>query len=69
MKKIIYAGAFLFLGTMALSSCKKDYQCKISVTVNGQTSSVSTDFNDLSKSDAKDKQKTCEDGGGTWSTK
>ena len=27
MKKLIYAGAFLFLGTLALSSCKKDWAC------------------------------------------
>ena len=27
MKKIIYTGALLFLGTIALSSCKKDWTC------------------------------------------
>lgn len=27
MKKLIYVGAFLFLGTIALSSCKKDRKC------------------------------------------
>lgn len=27
MKKLIFAGAFLFLGTLALSSCKKDWVC------------------------------------------
>ena len=27
MKKLIYAAAFLFLGTIVLSSCKKDWTC------------------------------------------
>ncbi len=27
MKKLIYAAAFLFVGTIALSSCKKDWTC------------------------------------------
>ncbi|HZH86730.1 MAG TPA: hypothetical protein VFD77_05395 [Brumimicrobium sp.] len=27
MKRLIYTGAFLLLGTIALSSCKKDWTC------------------------------------------
>lgn len=69
MKKVIFAGAFLFLGAMSLTSCKKDYQCKVSASAGDQTYSATTDFDDLSKSEAEDKKDQCEKGGGEWSTK
>lgn len=29
MKKVILAGAFAIIGISALTSCKKDYECKV----------------------------------------
>lgn len=29
MKKVILAGAFAIVGISALTSCKKDYECKV----------------------------------------
>ena len=53
MKKVIYAGVFLFLGAMALTSCKKDWICTC-------TADAIPDFTikDATKKDAK---KKCED--------
>jgi len=65
MKKVLFVG--MVFGALALTSCKKDYKCEVSTTINGQTSSVSSEHKDLSKSDAKDLEEACEKGGGTWS--
>jgi len=65
MKKVLFVG--MVFGALALTSCKKDYKCEVSVTVNGQTTSGVTEHKDLSKSDAKDMEESCEKGGGTWS--
>lgn len=69
MKKVLFVGAFLFLGAASLTSCKKDYQCKMSASAGDQTYSTTKDFDDLSKSEADDKKEDCENGGGDWSTK
>ncbi|PKR81169.1 hypothetical protein CW751_06180 [Brumimicrobium salinarum] len=67
MKKVLFVG--MVFGALALTSCKKDYECEVSVTVNGETASSSATFEDLSKSEAKDKEEECENGGGKWSEK
>lgn len=65
MKKVLGLAAFAVLGVVALSSCKKDYTC--SVTVGGITASA--DYLDLDKTQADAAETACEAGGGTWSTK
>jgi len=65
MKKVLGVAAFAVLGVVALSSCKKEYQC--SYTLNGVT--VSQDYTDLDKSSADAQETLCTLGGGTWSTK
>lgn len=52
MKKLIYTGAFLFLGMIALSSCKKDWTC-----VCGDGEYGTTTIQNQTKSKAK---KICE---------
>ena len=49
MKKMIGVAAFAVLGVIALSSCKKDYNCVC--TVGGV--SDSTVYKDMKKSDAE----------------
>ena len=50
MKKLIYAGAFLLLGTVALSSCKKDWTCRCgdgefdTTTIKNQTKKKAKDI-------------------------
>ena len=65
MKKVLGVAAFAVLGVVALSSCKKDYQC--SFTTSGITTSV--DYPGLNKADAESVETTCKAAGGTWSTK
>lgn len=56
MKKVIYVGAFLFLGSMALTSCKKDYTCDCTYKIAGMDAeqSYSFDIKDAKKKDAED---------------
>ena len=65
MKKVLLAGAFAVLGVVALSSCKKDYQC--SWSSNGTT--FSQDYPGLDKDAADAAEANCKAVGGTWSTK
>ena len=58
MKKVIYVGAFLFLGAMALTSCKKDYTCDCRVAGN---TVQEIPFNDYKKKDAEDGCKKAEE--------
>ncbi len=55
MKKIILVGAVALLG---LASCKKDYTCECTATVDGYSASASTTLN-ATKSDATE---ACEAG-------
>ena len=51
MKKVIYLGGFLFLGAMALTSCKKDYTCDCG---DGAAFTIAVPLNDYKKADAED---------------
>ncbi len=53
MKNLMLAGA-LGLMVFGFSSCKKDYDCKCSVTVLGFTADTTISVGKLSKTDAED---------------
>lgn len=65
MKKVLGVAAFAILGVVALSSCKKDYQC--SWMING--TEYSQNYDGLDKSQADAQEVKCKDVNGTWSTK
>ena len=67
MKTVLFLG--LMFGALALTSCKKDYECEVTVSSGEETYSETADYPDLNKSDAEDAEKACEDAGGTWSEK
>lgn len=69
MKKVLFVGAFLFLGAASLTSCVKDYQCKVTVKAGSQSSSYTVDYPDLKKDEAKTAKDQCDKLGGEWSTK
>lgn len=60
MKKLIYVGAFFFLGTIALSSCKKEHTCDMD---GSKVTYSEKDYTDAQISAAKT---ACKLGGGTW---
>ncbi len=62
MKKVIAFGAFAVLGVVALSSCKKDYECKVDST-------VVSECNDCTGSQKSAFDTSCSLLGGTVSTK
>lgn len=62
MKTRIVAAAII-VGAISLTSCKKDYWCDCSTTVNGGSSILSsTELKDQTKRDAKDACQAIEDG-------
>lgn len=67
MKKLLFVAA---VAVFALSSCTKDYTCDCTVEFLGVSSTSSTDFNDLNKSEADDAEAACTSTGiCTWSEK
>lgn len=58
MKKTILLSAVLFMVTVSITSCKKDYVCKCSKTY---TSGSGTSTNDYSQYTYKDTRKRAED--------
>lgn len=62
MKKLLFVGAFLFLGSLTLTSCKKDWTCEC--TVFGQTGSDV--IKDKTKKDAKAECQKNEDDGSAF---
>ncbi len=73
MKKVLFVG--MVFGALALTSCKKDYTCTFktpAIDMGGITfpaQEITTDHNDVKKSDAKDLEKECKGAGGTWASK
>lgn len=60
MKKVFVAS--IVFGAIALSSCKKDYECKYnSPHIKDKI------HNDLKKSEAEDAEDACVASGGSWS--
>lgn len=54
MKKITAVVALAFLAVTVLPSCKKDYTCECTYTVNGESVTTSHELGKQSKKDAKD---------------
>ncbi|RFC53293.1 hypothetical protein [Brumimicrobium aurantiacum] len=63
MKKVLFVG--IVFGSLALTSCKKDYTCTYG---EGETKVVE-EHKDLTNDEAEDKKADCEGGviEGTWS--
>lgn len=53
MKKIVTIVAVALFGALVLPSCKKDYTCVCTSTVNGVSTSVEAKTGKMSKKDAK----------------
>jgi hypothetical protein len=53
MKQIAKIAAIAVFGAMAMTSCKKDYTCKCTYTVNGVSSSTSVALGKQKKKDAE----------------
>ena len=67
MKKVLFGSAFALLTIVALSSCKKDYTCKCTITDSSGflgTTTTSTTINGKKK----DVKKACENANSTVGT-
>ena len=53
MKKIVTIVAVALFGALVLPSCKKDYTCVCTSTINGVSTSVEAKTGKMSKKDAK----------------
>lgn len=67
MKKLLIAGTLVFLGTLTFSSCIKDYTCEYPDPSNVTTGTSKVVYSDISRAQAKAKEKECEAIGGKWS--
>lgn len=53
MKKSILMSAVLFMVTVSITSCKKDYVCKCSKTYTGSSATVTTDYSQYTYKDTR----------------
>ncbi len=67
MKKVLFVAAIAAFAFGA-TSCKKDYTCECSTTVNGETFTTSAEYKDVKKKDAEDSCEAANSAGGATTT-